>query len=453
MRVLVCGSTGCIGSAVASALRGRGHVVIEASRRHADGPTTWKLDFMTPCTPSAWAGRMGAAHIDAVVNCVGILMPSPAQSFERVHSAGPVELFEGAALAGVTRIVQISALGVGHDGDALAMPYLHSKLRADDALATLRLEWAVLRPSLVYGPRSQSAALFALLASLPVIALPGRGAQRVQPIHVYELAEAVARQLERDSGWHRVHELGGPQAIGYRDMLAAYRAALGRGPALWLPLPLVLMRSTAWAAEALPQRVFCRDTLRLLERGSLPAPNGAHELLGRAPTTLARGLAITPVAPLVDLHADLSPAVDRALRATLGFMWIYTALISAWMPQHSGVLALLARCGFQGGLGVAMLIASCTLNLALGMLTLLRPTPSLYALQAAAVLGYTTTAALNMPELALDHCGPLVKNLPVLGIVLLLWSALPTPTRAPQRARRMLHTLADGAGGASVRRA
>jgi hypothetical protein len=59
------------------------------------------------------------------------------------------------------------------------------------------------------------------------------------------------------------------------------------------------------------------------------------------------------------------------------------------------------------------------------------------------VLAYTATAALNMPELTLDHCGPLVKNLPVLGLVLLLWQALPVRPEAPGRAARMLHTRSD----------
>jgi len=305
----------------------------------------------------------------------------------------------------------------------------------------LPLQWAVLRPSLVYGPRSQSAALFATLASLPVIGLPGRGAQQVQPIHVYELAEAVAHLVERPGELRELHQLGGPSTLSYREMLQAYRRALGLGGAVWLPLPMPLMRLLAAAAETLPQKVFCRDTIRLLERGSVPAPNAAAALLGRAPTPMAQGLAITPPAPLVDLGVRLSPLVAFMLRAALAAMWIITALVSAAMPQESGVLALLARCGFDGEAGVVMLVASCTLNVVLGTLTLLRPTPWLYAVQAGAVIGYTSTAAWHLPALLLDHCGPLVKNLPVLMAVLVLWlaapgRATPAPT-GPRAARRM----------------
>jgi uncharacterized protein YbjT (DUF2867 family) len=425
MKVLVCGSTGCVGRAVVRALRSRDHEVIEGARGAQDGRHTMHIDYMQPCSATQWAEKLSAQRIDAVVNCVGILMPSKRQTFERIHTQGPIAMFQGAALAGVTRVVQMSALGVGSDAESVSTPYLHSKLLADEALAALPVQWSVLRPSLVYGPHSQSAALFATLASLPIISLPGRGEQQVQPIHVFELAEAVTRQLEQAEALQGAHEIGGAHAMSYRDMLAAYRRSLGLGDALWLPVPLPLMQLGAWAAEALPQKVFCRDTIRLLKRGSVPRHNAAEALLGRAPSALQQGLTVTPPEPWFDLSARLSPALSWGLRGALASMWIYTALISAWLPQQSGVLQLLARCGFEGKAGWAALVFSCALNFSLGWFTLRNPTPWLYAIQTSAVLGYTATAAWFMPELTLDHCGPLLKNLPVLMAVLVLWMAKP----------------------------
>lgn len=401
MKVLVCGATGCVGAAVVHALRARGHKVIEGARGAADGRATMRVDYMQPSSPQQWSARLAAAQVEAVVNCAGILMPSRGQTFERVHSQGPIELFRGAALAGVRRIVQVSALGVRGDADTLATPYLHSKLLADEALAALPLDWAVLRPSLVYGPRSRSAALFATLASLPLVALPGRGGQRVQPIHVYELAEAIARLLEQPGELREVHELGGSAALSYREMLAHYRRALGLGDALWLPLPMPLMRLTARLAEAVPQKVLCRDTIRLLERGSVPLANATPALLGRTPTSMPHGLSVTPPQPLVDLQVRLSPALAAAARASLAFMWFCAAVIVASLPQAPVALQWLAG----------------TLGVVLGVQTLRRPVPWLYAVQAVVLLGCVVVFALNLPGQALA----LATTLPLLALVLLLW--------------------------------
>ena len=456
MKVLVCGSTGCIGSAVARALRSRGHQVLGTARGDISNSTSHNtshsgglhVDFMTPVTPEAWAQRLHERQIDAVVNCVGMLMPRQGQSFERVHAQGPIELFRGAALAGVQRVVQVSALGAGEDAGedaggvaggvannhaaSITSPYLRSKRKADDALLALPLHATVLRPSLVFGPGSASTTLFATLAALPVVSLPGGGQQQLRPIHVYEVAEIITRCLERAAAVRGVYEIGGADVVSYRQMLATYRQALGASlaPPLWLPLPMALMQASAWAAETLPQQVFCRETLALLERGNVPAHNAAGALLGRAPTGLAAGLAISPPLPAIDLRVQLSPVAAGLLRATLAFMWLWTAAVSALWPESSGVLALLARCGLEGDAGLVMLVVSCALNVALGLLTLWRPGPRLYAVQLAAIVGYSSVAALNMPELLLDHCGALVKNLPLAVAVLLLWLGAPGPGQA-----------------------
>lgn len=435
MKVLVCGSTGCVGRAVVRVLRSRGHQVVEGSRGAVDSPRAMPLDYRVPCSPEAWAERLQARRIEAVVNCVGILMPTGSQRFERVHEQGPIELFRGAALAGVGCVVQVSALGVSADDpQALARPYLASKLRADDALASAGLaNWAVLRPALIYGPGSQSAALFATLACLPVVGLPGGGTQTVQPVHVFEVAEAITRLLEGRAAGRQVFEMGGAAALSYREMLQAYRGALRRGPALWLPLPMALMRLGAWAAECLPQRVLCRDTVALLERGSVPAPNATAALLGREPSTLAQGLQVSPPQPLLDLRVELSPVIDGALRFALATMWIYTAAISLLWPQASGLMHLLAQCGLGTPWDRSAMAFSCTLNIGLGLLVWRRPGPWAYALQAVAVLCYSLSAGLAMPTLVIDHCGPLVKNLPVLGVIMVLWLSSPRVTPAPTR--------------------
>ncbi|MDQ6684397.1 MAG: SDR family oxidoreductase [Pseudomonadota bacterium] len=449
MNVLVCGSTGCVGNAVVRALRWRGHRVVEGHRPSTTTAdellATMPVDFMIPRSPHDWAARLREARIDAIVNCVGILIPEGKESFARIHSEGPIELFEGARAAGVGRVVQVSALNPGSDASrrpADEPEYQRSKRRADEFLLASDLDAAVVRPSLIYGPGSVSARLFATLASLPLIGLPGAGAQQVQPIHVFEVAEAIAVLVEKTGCVRGSYELGGRQAMSYRQMLAEYRDALGFGDALWLPVPTPLLRVSAWLAELVPQKALSRDTLRMLEAGNTTERNAAGVLLGRAPASLRDGLRVTAPLPALDLRVHLAPPIEFGLRAALAFLWLYTAAISALWPNESGAVALLASCGFSGDAGVAALVFSCLLNSALGVATLLRPSPTLYALQLATVGGYTLTAAINVPLLTLDHCGPLAKNLLVAAVVGVLWLATAsTPRRRPRGSADPLPSL------------
>lgn len=435
-RILVLGASGCIGSAIASTLRAHGHAVTEGRRSAVPGLAPWlHVDFAEDISPISWSHQLSAAGgFDVVINAVGILMPDERNRFERVHAAGPIALFRGAALAGVRRVVQISALGVGPQAHHLQTPYAQTKLQADEALLDLAhrglVEGIVVRPSLVYGPGSQSAALFQQLARLPVVGLPGLGRQPVQPIHVLELAEAVARMAQHSgpigASLGSVRELAGPEVLSYRDMLHHYRRAQGLGTPVWLPVPMPFMRLAAQLAQHLGQQAFSPDTLTMLEHGNTSTDNAAPSWLGREPTSMGQAL-------VLPTWVTLPGWMRLGLQATLAFMWIYTALISALWPRESQVLDLLARCGFSGEWGWRMMVLSCALNTAMGLALLRRhPGACTFALQAGAIVGYTATAAWNMPELTIDHCGPLVKNLPVLASVMLLWLSVPLSGGAVQ---------------------
>src|SRR5919197_1447174 len=102
MRVLVVGSTGFIGAAVASRLRGCGHDVVGLSRR--------TLDIAKATTPDAW--RLHLRGIDAVIYCAGLLQESAQELLGAVHADGPRALFEACRQAAVRRVIHLSALGV-----------------------------------------------------------------------------------------------------------------------------------------------------------------------------------------------------------------------------------------------------------------------------------------------------------------------------------------------------
>src|SRR4051794_17794931 len=184
MRVMVCGSSGCIGSAVVRALRWRGHRVIETRRSVAAGDIdAIALDFARPASVDGWATQLAALAVDTLVNCAGTPLPGPAGLLaDRLHGDGPSTLFRGAQRAGIARIINVSALQ--RDGVCDGWRAKHA---ADEALLRLDVDAVVVRASFVYGPGSRSAEAMADLALAAVQLVPSEGQALLQPIHVFEV--------------------------------------------------------------------------------------------------------------------------------------------------------------------------------------------------------------------------------------------------------------------------
>jgi len=276
MRILVSGARGFVGSALSTRLAAAGHDVWHGVRR-ARGPRDVALDYTQPFDKQAWRTRL--EQFDAVVNAVGILVESGRQGFEQLHQLGPVALFEAAAAAGVRRVLQVSALGAA-TGDT---PYFRTKLAADQRLMELPLAWQILRPSLVFGPSGDSAKMFRLLASLPVVPLPAGGHQLVQPVHIDDLCEGALKLLDPAMQPQQCIDAVGAQALEYREMLATYRRSLGHAPALPVAIPGALVAFAAQTLGRLPGVILTPDNWRMLQAGSTADPAPFTALLGRAP--------------------------------------------------------------------------------------------------------------------------------------------------------------------------
>lgn len=277
MNILVFGGAGVLGRAIATTLRQAGHTVTTAGRTACDVA----VDFRFDNTPEAFAPLLRGTHI--VVNAVGLLIERGDNRFDTVHVQAPAALYAACAKARVARIVHISALGVG---SGIPGAYMASKLAAEQALQAGPVDYAIVRPALLVDDASPSTRLFRLLARLPVISLPGLlhpGASRMAPIHTQDVAEAVANLCIHPKALRRIVELAGAQTLSYRELLAGFRRAAGKGAAIYLPMPWWLMHTSAWLAAFLPQNVFSRDTVRMLQAQSLPRENAAQAWLGHMP--------------------------------------------------------------------------------------------------------------------------------------------------------------------------
>jgi uncharacterized protein YbjT (DUF2867 family) len=435
MRVLVIGASGLIGAALVRRLLEAGHSVVLGVRKEGrlaaataarvDGPPAGDVeyvhvDYARDLTAEGWRQRLHG--IDAVVNAVGIFREQANQTFDALHVKAPLALFEAAAAGGVRRIVQISALGADPRSP---FAYFSSKGRADAALAALPISSVVLRPSLVFSPDGASSRWFLLLAALPLTPLPGDGKQPIQPLHLDDLCEAVLRLIEcapgsGDNGAavEGVIDAVGPAALPLRDYLATLKRRLGLGGG-FVSVPRALAMAASRLASRSRNAVMTPEALRMLEHGNTAEPKRFAEVLGHAPRAPAGFIAEDRI-PALRRQAQLSWLVPL-MRFALAAMWLATAWVSLFVYPQQASLALLARSGLEGGLGIAALYGAAGLDAALGAATLFaRRRRWVYRAQLALIAFYTVVISLYLPEYWAHPYGPVLKNLPLLAMILAL---------------------------------
>ena len=408
MAILVVGANGFIGRHVARALEQAGFEVVHGVRPG--------FDFNRDLEPATWEARLGG--IDTVVNAVGIFRELPGQGFDNVHFLGPRALFLACATQGV-KVIQLSALGA--DEGARSRFHL-TKKQADDVLHTIKVRSTILQPSLVYGAGGASARLFATLATLPWIPLPGAGEQPVQPVHVDDLAEAVVQTVRTDRYPGSRLAVVGPEPTTLKRFLTDLRHALGIGGARYLFVPRSWVAFFARLGDHWRGAPLDSEAWGMLERGNTADATPLRALIGRelrAPVDF--------VDPNEREGARLLARLGwllPILRITIAIVWLVAGVVSAAIYPVDESMAMLERVGITGGLATLSLYGAAAFDFAMGIATLaMRRRQWLWIVQALAILAYTAIITVALPEQWLHPFGPVVKNLPMLAAIWLLYEA------------------------------
>lgn len=201
---------------------------------------------------------------DAVVNAVGVLASTGAQTFEAVHAEGARAVARAAREAGARRLVHISAIGADPNSPA---EYGRSKAAGEAAVLAEFPEAIILRPSIVFGPEDEFFNRFAALARFsPLLPLIGGGRTKFQPVFVGDLATAIANAVEGAGEPGTIYEIGGPEVLSFRRLLDCTQRWTDRRRA-YLPLPFWLAKAQAALMSPLPRslRPLTVDQVRLLE--------------------------------------------------------------------------------------------------------------------------------------------------------------------------------------------
>lgn len=238
---LVAGGTGFLGSEIVRRLLAGGHPVAVLSRNPTGLP---------PGLEGRPADVRDQAQLDRALQgverlVIAVQFPNaPIENtrkgltYRQIDGEGTERLVKAAQRAGVKRLLYLSGAGAGQGRQA---PWFQAKEMAERAVRTSAIPYTIIRPAWVYGPADNSLNKFVTFARLlPFVPVVGNGQNRIQPVSVVDVAEAVARALEAPAAVDQTYELGGPAVLTMDQVVQAMLQAMGkRRPLLHGPIPLM----------------------------------------------------------------------------------------------------------------------------------------------------------------------------------------------------------------------
>jgi nucleoside-diphosphate-sugar epimerase len=165
---------------------------------------------------------------EAVVHVAGVVNASDPAGFEEGNVTGTLNVVEAARKAGVRRFIFVSSLSAREPG---LSAYGQSKARAEKVVKASGLDWVIVRPPAIYGPRDRE--MFELFRSAKWGVVPTPKDGKTSLIHVDDLSRLLLALLpggERNS--HRIFEPddGKTGGWGHYELARAIGWAVGRRP-------------------------------------------------------------------------------------------------------------------------------------------------------------------------------------------------------------------------------
>ncbi len=242
MTIALTGGTGFVGQAVLGEAEARGLPIRALTRRPQEprAGVTWVEGSLSDQASLAELvqGATAVLHIAALTTA-----PDGA-SFTAANVTGTEHLLAAAAAAKAQRFVFVSSLSAREPG--LSM-YGASKAQAEKLVAASKLDWTVVRPPGVYGPRDVDYFEMFRTAKLGFIPLPPRGASSI--IHVHDLARLLLDLVNAPPALvrHRLFEPDDGREGGWshKELAQAIGQAVGRNRVFAPQLPAGLLRAAA----------------------------------------------------------------------------------------------------------------------------------------------------------------------------------------------------------------
>jgi len=253
MYALVTGGQGFVGSHLCARLVAHGHRVRVLARPSSDlanlsgvDVEVVRGDITQPASlPSAVAG------CDVIFHVAGALKGLREQDLFRVNADGTRNLLVAATNASPrpSRFVYVSSVAAAGPSPGGSVPrteamplqpltwYGHSKLAGENAVrATAGLEWTIVRPSIVFGPRERDVLGYFRIARHGLLPVVGFSDRYYSLIYAEDLADGLLCAASAPTAVGQVYFLAGSEVVSWLELGGLIASALGvAGRPLRLP--------------------------------------------------------------------------------------------------------------------------------------------------------------------------------------------------------------------------
>ena len=221
LKIAVSGAGGYVGSCIAEFLENKGAEVIRLSSSSGSGKGSLHFSLGEPVNQESLSG------IDALVHAAWDFRLTGWKDMERVNIRGSLELIRAAKRVGVRRIIFISTMSSFKGCRSM---YGRAKLAVEKQ--AIKEGAIVLRPGLFYGKGQggMTGTLKTVAGMLPVIPLPGGGAQVFRFCHSDDLGELIYRLCSSDEKVQKPVVCAGEKGFTFRQILKMLAAEEGKNP-------------------------------------------------------------------------------------------------------------------------------------------------------------------------------------------------------------------------------
>lgn len=272
MRVLLTGANGYIGTRLLPLLIEQGYQVIALVRN--------KERYNNPNSEVIERNLLELHTLPEDIDAAYYLVHAMSDDPELFAMRDRVSALNFTAALKKTRCKQIIYLS-GLANSPHLSKHLSSRLEVEEILKTSGIPTTSLRASIIIGSGSASFEMIRdLVEKLPIMVAPRWVLNKCQPIAIRDVLDYLIGVLGKEECKNRTFELGGPEAISYKDMLLRYAKMRGLKRIL-IPIPLLTPKlSSYWLIFITSTNYFlARSLIDSLKNDSIKTDFSIDELI------------------------------------------------------------------------------------------------------------------------------------------------------------------------------